>query len=383
MTQPYRDSENRYSDTNYQSPMAPAATTLERLYTFAEAIPQLVWMAEPDGAFTYFNKRWIAATGLSIEASKGDGWQRIVHPEDRATTIDHWEQHRRDGKDYELEHRLLTQNGERWMLTRAVAVRDKDEKIIGWFGTVTDIDEHKRATAELQKLVVELEKTSLQARESRNELKELAHTVAYELQSQMRTITSVLRMLSVRYKGRMGEDADNFISQALGGGKSVERSLDGLWILSQIEKPVLDRKLCNMQEILEQAKYNVQDLIDERQANISADRLPEISANAMQIEYLLQQLLENAITFSSGTPTIHCSAIKRDNRYTFALADSGIGFDMMDAERIFAMYFRLDKNTQGTGMGLTICRRIVEAHGGRIWAKSEPGKGTVIYFTLD
>jgi two-component system, chemotaxis family, sensor kinase Cph1 len=382
MTQPYRDSEKTYPDTNYQS-LAQTGNALERLYTFAEAIPQLVWMAEPDGVFTYFNKRWTAVTGLSIEESKGDGWQRIVNPEDLATTIDHWETHRRAGKDYELEHRLLTQNGERWMLTRAVAVKDKDEKLIGWFGTVTDIDEHKRARAELQNLVVELEKTSREARDSRNELKELAHTISYELQSQMRTITSVLRMLSVRYKGRLGEDADNFIGQALNGGKSVERSLDGLWIMSQIEKPVVDRKSCSMQEILDKAKYNVQDLIDERQAKISADRLPEISVNALQIEYLLQQLLENAITFSRGIPTIHCSAIKRDNRYTFAIEDGGVGFDMMDAERVFSMFFRLDKASQGTGMGLAICRRIVEAHGGRIWAKSEPGKGTVIYFTLD
>lgn len=216
---------------------------------------------------------------------------------------------------------------------------------------------------------------------SRDELKQLAYVVSHELQEPLRMLSSDLKLLSVRYQGRLGEDADKFIAAALNNSGRVERMLDALWMYARIEK-AQEKSLVQAQDSFDKACTRLSDLISGSAATVTASSLPSLRANQAQLEYVFQELIENAIKFGKPHPSIRCTAQNKDGNWVFVVEDNGIGFDILDGNLIFGMFKRLNKEKPGTGMGLAICRRIIEAHGGHIWAQSRRGEGSCFCFTL-
>ncbi|MBY0547362.1 MAG: GAF domain-containing protein [Candidatus Obscuribacterales bacterium] len=216
---------------------------------------------------------------------------------------------------------------------------------------------------------------------SRDELKQLAYVVSHELQEPLRMLSSDLKLLSVRYQGRLGADADKFIASGLSNSGRVERMLDAVWMYARIEK-AQDKTNVQSQNAFDSARTRLSDVIASRAASVTSSSLPSVKANQTQLEYVFQELLENAIKFGKPHPSVHCTAKYNDGEWVFVVDDDGLGFDILDGNLIFGMFKKLHKNTPGTGMGLAICRRIIEAHGGHIWAQSRKGEGSSFCFTL-
>lgn len=353
----------------------------EQFHALAEALPQIVWTAKPDGGLDFTNGRWHVYSGLTSEESNDWGWATCVHPDDLPTASEIWLNCVQTGDTYETEFRLRKVDGSyRWHLTRAIPTKDDQNSVIKWFGTCTDIDDQKRAAENLE---MQVQIRTDDVKKAHAELKQLSYSLSHELQAPLARMSSNLRLLKARYGERMAGDADEFIEVAVSSASLVQNMLDGLWIFARIDNKDTQRGPCDCAEILRKVCVRLEPIINAKRAQISNHDLPVVIANEAQLEYLFQQLLENALQYSGDEPPIiNCTAKKHEEEWVISISDNGQGFDMMDVNRIFKMFQRLNTRRPGIGMGLAVCKKIIEVHGGTIWAKSDPGNGATFYFTM-
>jgi PAS domain S-box-containing protein len=267
---------------------------------------------------------------------------------------------------------LLRSNGEKfWAEGMTTCVRDRRRTILGYAKIVRDATERR-------KLEVQLEK-------SNEELQRFAYTVSHDLQEPLRTVRSYAELLSRRYAGKLDGDADEFIHFMMDAAGRMTQLLKDLLAYSQAGRP--DRTVLeptSSANILQWAIMNVDRLVKESGATITYDPLPMVDADQTQLSQVLQNLIGNAIKYRGAeAPKIHVSAVRTGEMYEFSVTDNGMGIDPEHHERVFGVFKRLHgKEVPGTGIGLAICRKIVESHGGRIWVESELNKGATFKFTL-
>jgi light-regulated signal transduction histidine kinase (bacteriophytochrome) len=239
--------------------------------------------------------------------------------------------------------------------------------------------ERQRAETALQQQAVELTR-------SNRELGQFAYVASHDLQEPLRMVASYTQLLARRYKGKLDSNADEFIGYAVGGVNRMQRLLDGLVAYSRVETRGGLLKPTTCQAALDGAISNVQLAVEESDAEVTYDSLPIVMADPVQLTQLFQNLLANAIKFrkKDEPPRIHCSAKRRGEQWMLSVCDNGIGIDRQHAERIFLIFERLHTEAEypGTGVGLAICKKIVERHGGEIWVESERGQGATFFFTL-
>jgi len=185
--------------------------------------------------------------------------------------------------------------------------------------------------------------------------------------------------------GRLDRDADEFIGFAVGGAARMQRLINDLLAYSRVGTRGGRFEQTDMQQALDRALLNLKVAIEENGAEITHDPMPTVRADATQMSQLFQNLIANAIKFRSPRkPRIHVGARQQGQEWEFSVSDNGIGIEGQYLERIFRIFQRLHTQDKypGTGIGLALCKRIVERHGGRIWAQSQPGEGSIFYFTL-
>jgi PAS domain S-box-containing protein len=235
-----------------------------------------------------------------------------------------------------------------------------------------------KAEEELHKLTEELKR-------SNTDLQQFAYAASHDLQEPLRGIAGFAGLLEKRYKDKLDKKADEFIDLIVSDSKRMQELIRDLLEYSRIETKLKVLKPANCSVVLEEAFYNLRSIVEETGTKLTYDYLPTVMADASQLKSLFQNLMGNAIKFHcQEKPRIHISAEQRGNEWVFSVKDNGIGFEPALAERIFVVFQRLHARQEypGTGIGLAICKKIVERHGGRIWAESEPGKGSTFYFTL-
>jgi len=216
-------------------------------------------------------------------------------------------------------------------------------------------------------------------------LEQFAHVASHDLQEPLRMVTNYVQLLAQRYKGKLDTDADEFIGFAVDGAIRMWKLINDLLIYSRVGMPGKELESADCEAVLNQSLNNLKVAIEEKGTVVTHDPLPTVMADNLQMGQLFQNLIGNAIKFRGNEPPrIHVSASRKGNVWTFSVRDNGIGIAPEYAERIFIIFQRLHgrKEYDGTGIGLAICKRIVERHGGRIWAESEVGKGATFYFTL-
>lgn len=243
------------------------------------------------------------------------------------------------------------------------------------YGLIVDLDRAKQTLAE---------KAAELAR-SNADLEQFAYVASHDLKEPLRMIFSYVQLLEQRYKGRLDKDADDFIHFAVDGAKRMQALINDLLEYSRVTTRARPFAPCDCNMVLNWARENLILGIQENSATISSGPLPEIMADATQVMQLFQNLIANSIKFKSEEPPhIHISCLKQDKEWLFSFKDNGIGFDKQYAERIFQIFQRLHTREEypGTGIGLAIAKKIIEHHGGRIWAESKPGQGAVFYFTI-
>jgi PAS domain S-box-containing protein len=244
---------------------------------------------------------------------------------------------------------------------------------------IRDLSERKAAEKHLAQMVQELNR-------SNEELAQFALIASHDLQEPLRAVSSFAQLLSRRYKGKFDADADAFITFTVDATARMQRLIDDLLAYACVGTTIEDVPNTSSEAALHQALANLHVAIDNSAAQITHDALPSISADETQLVQLFQNLIGNAIKHHGrGAPSIHVSAATgTDCDWTFSVEDDGPGIEPQYFELIFGIFQRLQERQEfsGTGIGLAICKKIVERHGGSIWVESLPGKGATFYFTL-
>lgn len=242
-----------------------------------------------------------------------------------------------------------------------------------------------RERTELLKTRQDLEQSVAQLGRSNADLQQFAYVASHDLQEPLRMVSSYTQLLAKRYRGRLDADADEFIAYAVDGATRMQKLIQDLLAYSRVSTGRQTFEPTPMGAVLSYAMDNLLSAIKESQAVITQDRLPTVRGDAKQLAQVFQNLLSNAIKFRGDQPPIiHISAQRKDGEWLFSVRDQGIGIDPQYAGRIFVIFQRLHTRAEypGTGIGLAICKKIVERHGGRIWVESEAGKGATFWFSL-
>jgi light-regulated signal transduction histidine kinase (bacteriophytochrome) len=232
------------------------------------------------------------------------------------------------------------------------------------------------------------EKLRIYARElerSNKELELFASLASHDLQEPLRSVSGFTQLLKKRYKGKLDQTADEFISYIVDGAERMQRLIRDLLDYSRITSRGKPLATVDFNEALEAALVNLKSAIEESGAAVTSDQLPVVSADSGQIIRLFQNLIGNAIKYRGDSePAIHVSAKRGDHEWFFSVADNGIGIDAQYYARIFQIFQRLHKRDEysGSGVGLAVCKRIIDRHGGRIWVESDLGKNSTFYFTI-
>jgi len=242
-----------------------------------------------------------------------------------------------------------------------------------------------RDTTERKRMDEQLRRTSAELARSNGELQLFAATASHELDEPLRMVSSFVDMLAQNYKGQLDEKADRWIGFALDGVVRMKQLIHDLLELSRVSTRAKPFALTNLATVFASAVANLQPTVQESGALVSCGPLPTILADATQMTQLLQNLLGNALKFRSQQRLeIHVAAESQQGQWLFSVRDNGIGIDPQFTERIFVIFQRLHTRQEypGTGLGLALCKKIVERHGGRIWVESQPGQGATFYFTI-
>ena len=340
--------------------------------TLANAIPQLAWIANNDGGRVWFNERWFEYTGESLVSSRDFGWMRVHDDEAAAALLDRQQAAFRLGTTWEETVRLRGRDGRfRWFLTRAMPVRDADGIITQWFGTNTDITDTWVARMEAER-----------ATKSRDEI--LA-VLAHDLRNPMHAILGAAAMLAVTAEEDKRRRQVGMIQRATEG---MDRLVTDLLDVARLDSGAfaINRKPVELAAVIRQAL----DLCEGQAAarnltlrNEIGGAIPVITGDAGRLLQLLSNLLGNAMKFSPPNTTVIVRAAPCPCGVEVSIKDSGPGIAAGNLPRIFDRFWQgHGPSRAGVGLGLAICKGIVDAHGGRIWAASKVGRGTTIYFEI-
>jgi PAS domain S-box-containing protein len=245
-------------------------------------------------------------------------------------------------------------------------------------GIIRDITERKRAQEQLKQTAEELAR-------SNRELEQFASVASHDLQEPLRVMTSYLQLLQRRFQEKLDAEGNKFIARSVDAAARMKTLVNDLLNYSRVSTRGEPFKSANCQDILHEVRDSLRVAIDESGATLTYDTLPEVMADHTQLTQLFQNLIGNAIKFRGEvSPKIHVTAEHKDAAWLFSVRDNGIGIEPQYAERIFDIFQRLHsrRDYPGTGVGLAICRKIVERHGGQIWMESALGHGTTFNFTL-
>ncbi|MGK7948675.1 MAG: response regulator [Xenococcaceae cyanobacterium] len=247
--------------------------------------------------------------------------------------------------------------------------------------------EHRVAerTAELVRAKKQLETVNIELRNTNQELEKFAYIVSHDLQAPLRSLSMFTQLLAQEYREKLDSQADEYISYIAGGAMRMQTLIQDLLTYSRAGKNEQTWVSVNLAEILNQVILNLQANITENKAEITVKNLPTIIANPVEMSQLLQNLIANGIKFRSKVkPKIEIDTVSHGRRWLISVKDNGIGIEKQYRQQIFQPFQRLHTHNQypGTGIGLTICQKIVERYGGSIWVESVVGKGAIFYFTL-
>lgn len=339
---------------------------------------EAVIIADVNGRILHVNKSVALITGFASEALIGTLLHDLLsecEPEMYQTlwtaviSGGQWQgeilQKRKDGKEYLA-----------WMNVNAV--KDTSGKVTNMIAEFSDITTFKQTQDALTRRTEELAN-------SNQELEQFAYVASHDLQELLRMVASYTQLLARRYKDKLDDDANEFIHFAVDGATRMQALIIDLLTMSRIGTHAKQLEACESAIALERGLSNLRLAIDESGAVVTHDPMPKLTADVSQLTQLFQNLIGNAIKFrSEASPTVHVGVEKKSGEWLFSVRDNGIGIAPDYFDRIFIIFQRLHGKHEypGTGIGLSVCKKIVDRHSGKIWIESEPGKGTVFYFTL-
>jgi PAS domain S-box-containing protein len=311
-----------------------------------------------------------------------DGFLALVHPDDRVRVDAMYRDSVREGQDgYECGYRIVRRadGAVRMVYERCTHRRDDPGGSVRSEGIVQDVTEWQETQETLERYAADLAR-------SNEELQRFAYVASHDLQEPLRSIVSFSQLLERRYRGRLDEEADEYIAFIVEGGNRMQRLIRDLLQVSRVETRAKEPVPTDPGAVLAGALALLDSSLAEAGATVTVDGLPTVMADAAQLEQVLVNLIGNAIKYrrEGVPPEIAVSARRLDSMVEFAVRDNGIGIEAEYFDRIFEMFRRLHTHDayEGTGIGLAVVKKIVERHGGRVRVESTPGEGTTFFFTL-
>jgi len=354
--------------------------------TLAHVIPQMAWMADAQGRRYWYNERWYEFTGLLPDESLGLGWHLTHHPDMRSEVIDSQSAKFEQGVAWEQTVRLRRRDGAyRWFLARAMPVRSASGELHGWVGTDTDITQQKEHELERERLLL-LERTArAEAERATKARDDMLAIVAHDLRTPLQTIALSSSILADAHDDDERRRRVGLIERSTG---EMQRLISDLLDIAGIEsgtfsvlrEPVDVRQ--SIAEALERFEPSAAGAGIALSCDVAAD-LPPVEADGDRLTQVLSNLLDNAIKFTPAGGAVTIRAAAADTHAHITVEDSGKGIPPEYLPHIFDRFWKADRKSRtSAGLGLAICKGIVEAHGGRIGVTSAPGEGTTIDFTV-
>ncbi len=335
----------------------------------------------PDFRLTRVNPRVCAMMGYSAEELLTKTWLEPTHPEDRQRDMKELTRVLRGKADWwAIEKRCVRKDGSMiWVNVHGTALRNDAGRVIRIVAMIEDVTARKQAEVTLQQTVEELKR-------SNEDLAQFAYVASHDLQEPLRQVTGFMGLLRDRYKGKLDEKADEYIHYAVDGASRMSHLITDLLTYSRIVVSSKQPGVISCQKALDLALANLGAAISESGARVTHDTLPTVVADNTLIVQLFQNLVGNALKFrrEGVDPEIHVGARREDDRWVLWVRDNGIGIPTEQFDRVFTIFQRLQTREKypGTGIGLAICKKIVDQHGGRMWVESKVGEGSTIYFAL-
>lgn len=383
-----------------------------------ESFPALVWRARADGQRDYFNRTWLEFTGRELDQELGEGWRASIHPDDRAAYGAVLEHALGTRTEYEFEFRLCNaEQAYRWVIETGRPYQDLEDQYAGFIGSCIDVTRAKEFEAALrgsnEALEIRVEQRTSQLHQANLQLKaeiqehataqaalkhyaddlartnaeleQFAYVASHDLQEPLRMVSSYAQLLHRRYDGKLDSDADEFIGFIVEGAMRMQQLIEDLLAFSRLGSRPTQMASVDSAKVVQTARANLEKLANQAGIRFEVGPLPTVWGDSAQLVQLFQALMSNAIKFRRGDqPYIKIAAEQREAEWEFCVTDNGIGIEPQYFQRIFVIFQRLHSKADypGTGIGLAICKKIVERHGGRIWLESEIGSGSTFYFTL-
>jgi len=339
-----------------------------------------------DGIIQTWNAGAERLLGYRAEEIVGQPVTRLLPPERKEEEDEILRRLRRGEYVEHFETVRVAKDGRRVAVSATISpLRTADGKMIGASKILRDITKLKRAEAALREANEKLQEQAEELVATNKDLEQFAYVASHDLQEPLRAVGGFVTLLQQRYRGRLDEKADNYINAAVDGATRMQALINGLLEYSRVGTRGNVPAPVAADGALHEALENLQTLIQESGAAIAADPLPTVQADANQLTHVFQNLIANAIKFrAERPPEVQVGSRREEAAWLLWVRDNGIGIEPQYSDRIFTIFQRLHTRTQypGTGIGLSICKRIVERHGGKIWVESQPGQGSTFYFTL-
>lgn len=361
----------------------------ENFRQLADLVPQIIWTSRPDGFIDYYNKRWYEYTNLKENEYGDSSWISVLHPDDVELVKDNWYESIQSGNFYQLEFRLKDSvTGEyRWFLSKAVPIRDASGAITKWFGTCTDIHEQKTATEKLEVLINE---RTRELQRSNEDLQQFAHVASHDLKEPVRKIKTFISRLEDNLEGKLDDSAKKFIDRIHVASDRMFNMIEGVLAYSKINADQQKPTVVDLNEVLKNIETDLEVSLQKTGGEIYYDNLPVLEGAQVLLYQLFYNLINNSIKFAKEDVPVKVKLSSKiikqqDNDFAvITVEDNGIGFNENQAERIFETFTRLNSKDsyEGTGLGLSLCKKIVERHAGTITASGSPYNGAVFTIVL-
>lgn len=363
----------------------------ERYKLVSEATNDAIWDWDIQKDIHFWGEGFSKLFGVDLNAKKNspEEWSSRIHPKDKNRVLKFLDDLLLDParNEFSIEYKFIRKDGSYAdVLDSGKIIRNKSGKAIRLVGAVQDISRRKEYENSLQQLNETLQKANKELELSNKELEQFAYVASHDLQEPLRMISSFLGLIEKKYDGQLDDKGKKYIHFAVEGAKRMRQIIMDLLEFSQLDRIYDSKVWVSSQEIVSTALLFQKKNIERKKAKIHLEPLPQIYGHRNTLIQLFQNLISNSLKYQENNqvPQIWIKGKELDSEWEFSITDNGIGIENEYLEKIFIMFQRLHTQEaySGTGIGLSICKKIAEIHHGKIWVTSKPGKGSTFFFTI-
>jgi two-component system CheB/CheR fusion protein len=361
----------------------------ERYHYASKAAFDAIWDWDLETNEVYWSDGYETLFGYKVENNKADisSWHDHIHVKDKKRVVDSIYKSISNGNtNWEEEYRYYKSDGLIcYVINRALIIKDEKDHPCRMIGAMQDHTIREKNEQSLKTLNASLAKRASELASSNEELERFAYVASHDLQEPLRMVSSFLQLLQKRYQEKLDAKANEYIHFAVDGAERMKTLILDLLKFSRVNTSKEEHEPVDLNELCNSILVTYKHTIDKTKATINVDPLPVISGSKTELVQLFQNLIGNALKYHAENPPVIKVGVKDDGLFwEFSIADNGIGIDQRFFKKIFVIFQRLHHKNEysGTGIGLAICKKIIERHGGSIWVESTAGEGSIFYFTL-